>query len=181
MATDKIVLGSGKLYTAEFTGTIPTNETLEVEANLLGAISGGATIEYKPKFYEAKDDLGQRVKKVITEEEATLKSGIMTFNGKVLAKLCSTATVSEDTTAKTRTVKIGGLGNYDGKSYVIRFVHEDDVDGDIRLTIVGTNEGGFKLEFAKDKATVIDAEFSAEPSDSQGTLIIYEESTAAEA
>ena len=41
--------------------------------------------------------------------------------------------------------------------------------------IVGQNEAGFTLAFAKDKETVVDAEFKASPMDSEGTLIHYEE------
>lgn len=176
MPTDgeKIVLGSGKLYVALFTnGTIPDDATLEVEVNLLGLIQGGATLEYKPSFYEAKDDLGLVSKVILTEEEVTLKSGIMTWNGKTLTKLCSTARVTE--AAGKRTVKIGGVNNQDGKQYVIRFVHEDAADGDIRVTIVGNNQAGFSLAFLKDKETVIDAEFKALPLDAEGTKILYEE------
>lgn len=171
--SEKIVLGSGKVYISEYTDSIPENATLETEDNLLGLIQGGATLSYKPTFYEAKDDLGIVSKKFITDEEAILKSGVMTWNGKTLKKLCSTAIVTEAT--GKRTVKIGGAGNYDGKKYVIHFVHEDTVDGDIRVTIVGSNEAGFELAFAKDKETVINAEFKAQPCDSNGTLIIYEE------
>lgn len=176
MATvgEKIVLGSGKLYISEFTDrTIPDNATLEVETNLLGLIQGGATLEYKPKFVEVTDDLGLVSKTVLTEEEVTLKSGVMTWNGNTLAKLCATARVTE--ASGKRTVKIGGLGKQDGKQYVIRFVHEDAVDGDIRVTIVGNNQAGFTLAFAKDKETIVDAEFKAQPLDDEGTKIIYEE------
>lgn len=98
----------------------------------------------------------------------------MTWNGSTLAKLTSTATVDE-TKAGKRTVKIGGIANYSGQQYVIRFVHTDDVDGNIRITIVGSNETGFEMAFAKDQETVINAEFKAQPADSNGTLIIYEE------
>ncbi|EPR07654.1 hypothetical protein [Ruminiclostridium papyrosolvens] len=175
MATEgeKIVLGSGYLYCTEFTGTVPENNVIETEENLLGLIQGGASLEYKPKFYEAKDDMGKVTKVIITEEEATLKSGIMTWNGKTLGKLCSTARVTE--AAGVRTVKIGGVGNDNGKKYVLHFVHEDPVDGDIRVTIVGQNQAGFSLAFKKDKETVIDAEFKAQPQDNEGTLIKYEE------
>lgn len=175
MSTDgeKIVLGSGKLYTSEFSGTVPDDATLEVETNLLGLIQGGASLEYKPKFYEAKDDLGLVQKTILTEEEVTLKSGVLTWNGKTLKKLSSTARVTEAN--GKRTVKIGGLNNQDGKKYVIRFVHEDEVDGDIRITIVGNNQAGFSFKFAKDKETVVDAEFKAAPMDNEGTLIMYEE------
>lgn len=172
---EKIVLGSGKLYCMEFTGTLPEDAALEVEANVLGLIQGGASLEYKPTFYEAKDDLGKVSKVIITEEEATLKSGIMTWCGKTLEKLCSTARVTDDTVTGKRTVKIGGVGNDNGKKYVLRFLHEDTADGDIRVTVVGQNQAGFTLAFAKSKETVIDAEFKAQPQDAEGTLILYEE------
>jgi hypothetical protein len=157
MATEgeKIVLGSGDLYIDEFTDTLPENATIEVDANRLGYIQGGASLEYKPTFYEAKDDMGKVSKTVITDEEATLKSGIMTWCGKTLEKLSSTARVTE--AAGVRTVKIGGVGNDNGKKYVIHFVHKDPVDGNVRVTIVGQNQAGFTLAFAKDKETVIDA------------------------
>lgn len=170
---EKIVLGSGKLYVTEFTGTIPAHNLIETDANHLGFILGGADIEYKPKFYTVTDDLGVIEKNILTEEEATFKSGVLTWNGKTLEKLCSTARVEES--AGKRIVKIGGLANQNGKNYLIRFVHEDATDGNIRLTIVGSNQAGFKLAFAKGKETVVDAEFKALPLDSEGTRIIYEE------
>lgn len=176
---EKIVLGSGKLYIDEFLKTLPEDATIEVEAKLLGYIQGGATLTYTPSFYEAKDDLGMVSKKMITNEETIFKSGIMTWSGKTLEKLASTARVTEDVAKHTRTVKIGGLGNYNGKKYVLHFVHEDAVDGDIRVTIVGSNEAGFELAFAKDKETVINAEFKAQPHDDEGTLIVYREEDSA--
>lgn len=175
MAVEKIVLGSGKVYIDEFTGTIPEDTAIEIESKLLGYIQGGATLTYTPTFYEAKDDLGLVSKKFITDEQAVLKSGVMTWNGETLKKLCSTARITEDASKKIRIVKIGGAANYDGKKYAIHFVHEDSADGDIRVTIVGSNEAGFELAFAKDKETVINAEFKAQPHDSEGTLIIYKE------
>lgn len=172
--SDRIVLGSGKLYVATASKgsdgqyTIPSDSTLETTANLLGWIQGGATLEYTPEFYEAKDDLGKVSKKYLTNEEAVLKSGIMTWDKNTLAKLASTATTT------TNGIKIGGVENYDNGQYVIRFLHEDTTDGDIRVTIVGSNEAGFSIAFAKDKETVIDAEFKAVPHDASGTLIEVE-------
>lgn len=132
---DKIVLGSGDVYFKEFEGEIPENSVLEAEENKLGYIQGGATLEYKPTYYTAKDDLGVVQKTIITEEEATMKTGILTFNGKTLAVLCETGRVTE--AEGIRTVKIGGVKNANGKKYVIHFHHRDKVDGDIRVTIVG--------------------------------------------
>lgn len=177
MATEKekIVLGSGKLYVMEFdeAAGIPDDATIEIKENLLGLIQGGAQVEYVPSFYKAKDDLGLASKEIITDEEATVKSGIMTWCGETLKKLCSTATVT--TEGNKRKVKIGGVGKHNGKKYLIRFFHEDKVDGNIRVTIVGTNQAGFSFAFAKDKETVINAEFKAQPHDKEGTLILYEE------
>ena len=171
---ERIILGSGKLFAVLFEDTIPEDSVIEVEDNRLGHIKGGATLEYAPEFYIAKDDLGEVQKSRLTNEEVKLKSGIMTLNGNSIAKLCATARVDETKKGK-RTVKIGGAGNDDGKMYLIRFLHEDEADGDIRLTIVGRNESGFSMAFAKDAETVVDAEFTAFPNDKEGTLIIYTE------
>lgn len=179
MATKKnrdaevITLGSGNLMIKEYTGTFPAYTDFNDESDLLGRIQGGATLEYKGKWYEAKDDTGKVVKTIVTEEEATLKSGLMTWNGKTLAQLCSTARVTES--EGIRTVKIGGIGNHDGKSYAICFHHEDKIDGDVWIVIRGVNQGGFSLAFVKDKETVIDAEFKCLPQDEEGTLIQYVE------
>ena len=175
MATPKrITLGSGKLYVTTYDGTTtPEVDTVCVEDNLLGYIKGGATLEYTPTFYEAKDDLGYVIKTIITEESALLKSGILTFNGNTLNKLCDTGRVSEDTTKKRRILKVGGIGNAQGNKYVICFHHEDPVDGDIWVLIVGQNQAGFSLAFAKDAETVIDAEFKCLAQDAEGTLIQY--------
>lgn len=172
-ASERIVLGSGELYCMEYTGTMPEDSAIEIEDNLLGHIQGGATVEYKPTFYTCKDDKGRVQKSVLTDEEALLKSGIMTWVAETLQKLCATGRVT--TSGTSRTLKIGGIGNQDGKSYILHFVHIDP-EFEIRLTIVGRNEAGFTLTFAKDKETVVNAEFKAQPKlDKEGTLIIYKE------
>lgn len=182
----RITLGSGDLFCAAYSGTVPEVDDICVDDNFLGYIQGGATLEYKPTFYEAKDDTGVCIKTIITEEEATLKSGVLTFNATTLNKLVATGRVTDSTDGKTRTILIGGVGNADNASYVICFHHKDKVDGDIWVVIVGTNQSGFSIAFAKDKETVIDAEFKAVAQDDDGTLIKYIEeiktssSTAAE-
>ncbi len=173
---DVITLGSGDLMIKEYAGVIPAYSDFDPATDLLGRIAGGATLEYKGTWYEAKDDSGAVTKTIITEEEATLKSGIITWNGNSLAKLASTARVTE--AAGIRTVKIGGIANHDGKSYAICFHHTDATDGDVWVVVRAVNQGGFALAFAKDKETVIDAEFKCLPQDSEGTLIQYVEEMA---
>lgn len=170
---DTIYLGSGDLMIKEYTDVMPEYTDFDAATDLLGRIQGGATLEYKPTWYDAKDDSGKAIKTIITEEEATLKSGIITWNGKTLAQLCSTAKTTE--VEGVRTVKIGGVGNNDGKSYALCFHHTDKADGDVWILIRGVNQGGFSLAFVKDKETVIDAEFKCLPQDTEGTLIQYVE------
>ncbi len=170
---ETITLGSGKLFISEFTGTLPEFTELEKDENRIGWIKGGAALNYTGEFYDAEDDLGMVSKRKINSESVNLTSGIMTWNGKTLEKLCATARVTES--EGIRTVKIGGKDN--GKQYVVHFLHEDEVDGDVRVTLVGQNTSGFTLTFAKDNETVIDAEFSATKGklDNEGTLVIIEE------
>jgi len=178
---DRITLGSGKLYIKEhvttdsFIDVKTTIDDMKVDANLLGYINGGATLDYKGTFYTAEDDLGYVSKTVLTKEEITLKSGIMTWNGQTLKNLCSTARVTDDAVNGLRVVKIGGMNNTDGKLYTILFVHEDTIDGNVYVLIVGNNQAGFSFSFATGKETVIDAEFKASPFDSEGTKLIYAE------
>lgn len=174
-----ITLGSGDLMIKEYSDAMPAYTDFEVETDLLGRIQGGATLEYSGEWYEAKDDTGKVVKTIITEEEATLKSGIITWNGKTLEKLVSTARVTES--AGIRTVKIGGVGNQNNKSYALCFHHTDKIDGDVWIVVRAVNQGGFSLAFAKDKETVIDAEFKCLPQDDEGTLIQYIEEIAPKA
>lgn len=175
-----ITLGSGDLMIKEYVDEMPLYTDFSVETDLLGRIKGGCTLEYSGEWYTAKDDTGKAVKTIITEEEAILKSGVITWNGKTLEKLCSTARVTES--GGIRTVKIGGTANNNGKSYALCFHHTDKVDGDVWLVVRAVNQGGFSLAFVKDEETVIDAEFTCLPQDNEGTLIQYiEEMTQEEA
>ena len=177
--SDKIVLGSGKLYIDSVTATsgvytIPADTSIEAASKLLGYIQGGATLEYTPTFYTVKDDLGYISRRYLTEESVVFKSGILTWNADVLDKLCSTASVT--TADGKKTVKIGGIDNYDNQMYILRFVHEDSAEGDIRLTVVGNNTAGFELQFQPEQETVLNAEFECVPGvGSAGTLVVYEE------
>lgn len=179
---EKVTLGSGMLYMAEFTGDLPEYfadilSQIMTKENHAGWIKGGASINYKPTMIQEKDDLNHIVKEILTDEEATFKSGLFTWNGETLAKFTATAEITiEKKNGKTyRRLKIGGPGNDDGKQYAILFVHEDPVEGNCYLLVVGRNTAGFTISFATDSATVIDAEFTCKPHDERGTLIDFVE------
>ena len=181
---EKVTLGSGKLYMAAFTGELPATfkellAKMKTDENHAGWIKGGASIEYKPTMTTEKDDLGMVVKEILTDEEATFKTGLFTWNALTLSKFTSTASMTEETDAesgkKYRILRVGGTGNDDGKQYVLLFEHEDPVEGNCYLAVVGRNNAGFTITFAADSATVIDAEFTCKPQDKRGTLIQYVE------
>lgn len=172
-----ITLGSGKVYVAEYTdSTALSHTTLCTDGNLLGHIKGGAELSYTEETYEERDDLGLVSKVITTSEEAILKLGLLTWNGETLQKLVDRCKVT--TAEGTRTVKIGGDGNKQGKKWAVCFKHEDKTDGDLYVIICGRNTAGFTLSFAADAGTVIEPEFKAMPQDSDGTLIQLIEVTA---
>ncbi|WP_352399379.1 hypothetical protein [Anaerotignum sp.] len=172
---ERILLGSGDVFCMEYTGTIPEYAEIEKMENLLAEIQGGATISYNVEWYDAEVDSGRVSKSYLKKETAILKTGIATLNGNTIKKLCATARVTEDATKHTRTVKIGGANNFDGKKYLIHFLHRDAADGDVRVTIVGNNQAPIEFAFAKDKETVVNTEFKATALDEEGTLILYNE------
>ncbi len=171
---NKIPLGSMNFYITEWTGEIPSNEVLETEKNMIGRTKNGATVSYTANWYTAESDDGKAKKRRITGETASISYGNITWNSMTIEKLIATARVEEKD--GKRITKIGGVENDNGKRYLIRGVHHDKVDGDIRVTGVGVNTGGWEAVFKPDSETVITPTFELEPTlDDTGTLLIYEE------
>ncbi len=112
-------------------------------------------------------------RKALTAEEATFKASLIAWAMSDFNVFASTARVTES--QGHRTIKIGGIGNADGKIHLFRFVHPDAQYGDVRLTIVGTQTGGFKLNFKPDDSGNMDLEITAQASDTEGTLILLDE------
>ena len=166
-----ITLGSGRIYIQAFSDAMPTVDTLCVDGNLLGYIKGGAALEYTEETYEEKDDLGYVSKIITTSEEAILKCGLVTWNGKTLQKLIDRCSSTE--AAGKRTTKIGGAGNSQGGYYAVCFAHEDKTDGNVWVMIKGKNTAGATLTFSADEGTVVEPEFKALPHDDAGTLLEF--------
>ena len=173
---EEYTLGSGDLFIKEYTaGTTVTAEEVITNGERLGEIKGGASLEYTVETKEDSSDLGRTKIFIISKEDVVLKSGVMTWNGKTLEKLCQTAVVTENKEAKKRTIKIGGLSHAANKSYAVAFQYKGDGKKGLTVLIVGKNSAGFTVTFGTDNATVIDAEFKAQALDNDGTLVIIEE------
>lgn len=168
-----ITIGSGTAYILEFAGEVPSAETICVPENRLAYIKSGCTITYSQESVTVQDDLGLIRKTIITSDSATVSLGLLGWVGTTLKKLVSTARVTEE--GSKRTVKIGGIGNDDGKSYCLCIHHEDKVDGDCWWKVVGKNTAGLELAYKPDTETAVNPTFTAEAMDDEGTLIIFEE------
>ena len=173
---EEYTLGSGDLFIKEYTaGSSVTAEDVITTGERLGEIKGGASLEYTTETKEDSSDLGRTKIVIISKEDVVLKSGVMTWNGKTLEKLCQTAVVTENKEAKKRTIKIGGLAHAANKSYAVAFQYKGDGKKGLTVLIVGKNTAGFTVSFSSDNATVIDAEFKAQALDNDGTLVVIEE------
>ncbi len=171
---NKIPLGSMDFYVAPWTGTKPADAAIETESNMIGRTKNGATINYTANWIAAKSDDGKALKRKLTDETASISYGNITWNANTLKTLIATARVTS--ADSKRTVKIGGVQNDNGVRYLIRGVHKDKVDGDIRITAVGVNTGGWEAVFSPSSETIITPTFECDPLlDSDGTLLEYEE------
>lgn len=171
---DKITLGSGKTYIAEYDASkgMPSETEVCKPENELGKTKGGAQLIYTTTQAKETDDLGTVAKTRINAEEASLKLGSITFNGETLAKLADRCKIVSEEGGK-RVLHIGGAGNAQGKCWVVCFHHIDPEDGDIWVMVRGSNKAGLSLTYAVDSGTKIEPEFEALPQDDDGTLITY--------
>lgn len=180
MAVSKnIILGSGKLYMKKMSAsdTLDTT-TLCVDDNQIGLIKGGAQLSYSAEKADIYDDLKIVQKRFITSEEVKFSTGLITFDLEALGLLAGNANYASATGKNT--LKLGGPEGREIEKVALAFVHEKSDGKKITVSMIATNDGGLTLAFNPDEATQIDAEFVAVAgSDSNGTLVIIEEETAA--
>lgn len=173
--SDEIILGSGDLFLAEFTGEIPEDSAIEKEENRAGNIKGGATLEYSQSSQTVKDDMGRVRKTIITEEDVKLKTGLITWAQSWIKAVISTARVDTTTKAGHCVYKIGGLKNQSKIRYLFRFVHTRDDGRKLRVTVTGKNTGSISMAFNPENPTTVDAEITANTLDKEGTLVIIDD------
>lgn len=177
MATKDMLLGSGDLYIINYTGgDIPTDATIEVAGNMIGGIKGGATVSYTPTIYSVSDDMRRMKKSLITAEEATFKTGYLSFDLGEIAKIALGSNLQQTYDGTKSTLSVGGGQTI--SEYLLRFVHTMGNGKKVRITMIGTPVSGFELAFSPENESVINAEFSAVPMNAQGQLFTIEVSEA---
>lgn len=170
---EQVILGAGDWYVQEWSSGAVDLATLCVEANRIGNTSGGATLEYTIDTYTVEDDMGRVRRTFKTKGNATMKTGLLTFDVAALSQLMS---MGEITTENGKTVlKLTG-GKESLKKFCVGFVYTDDDTGEIiRVGMVATNTAGISLAFTKDKETVVDVAFQAESNGVDDVIVIVEE------
>lgn len=155
--SDTILLGGGAVYIMPIEGvtSIPDDSVIETAANNVGWCESGAKIQYKPKLADIYNQYDQLVKRFITRENLTFKTGILTWNLENLSKLSNANFIPATENNLERRVVFTGTGALN--TVLLRFVYIKENGKAIRFTMVGQGGNGFGLDFS-DKATSIDAE-----------------------
>ena len=173
---EKVVLGAVDIYVGDYN----PNDTFDLDAmtadetKYFGNTQGGATLEYTPEIYTVEDDKGRIKRTHMTKASATLKTGLLTYDAASLSRVLSVGTLTTPT-GKTRLTLPGGKTTLKRKCVVA--VYKDDETGEIiKIGMVATNTGALSMAFAKDKETVPEIVFTAEPSGGNSVLVIIEES-----
>ena len=171
-----IPLGSGNVYilpVADYP-TMPTDEQIEQDVNMIGRTKNGATLTYSGEYYTAVSDDGVAKKTKLTTETLTFSWGIMTWIPATVELILQTATASVVGTGDNQyaEVKIGGVGNQSNQEYWVHFAGGDDVDGKITVTGRGLNTAGLEAAFANDNETVLTPTWDFSPMDNDGTLVV---------
>ena len=182
-----IPLGSGDLYGATVPSTLPATDaewvalisTVCVDANMMGKVKSGASIEYSGTTHVEKCDDNSVVKIITVEEDASLKPGLIAWNSEILNKVIDRSKITSHTsgtgtTAKNyRICKLGGKGNEQDQDFVLIFHHIDTRDGDTWTILKGRNTAPITFKYAPDAGSMLEPTFTATPLDSDGTLIVF--------
>lgn len=169
--TEKVVLGACDIYLAEYDSENEFDlEAMVSEAdNYFGNTQGGTTFEFTPSTYTVEDDKGRVRKTFQTKADATLKTGLLTFD---LASLSRTLSVGTYTTnaGKKKLELPGGKATLKQKAVVAKYT--DDETGEVTLIgIVATNTGALSMAYAKDKETVPELTFTAQSNGKNDVLV----------
>lgn len=157
---DTILLGGGALYIMPVAGLnqIPVDELIETNQYNVGWCESGAKIQYKPKVADIYNQYDQLVKRFITREDVTFKTGILTWNLANISSLSNATFVPATNSTLEKRVVFTGKGQLN--TILLRFVYVKENGKKIRFTMIGQGGNGFSFDFS-DKATSIDAEIQA--------------------
>lgn len=167
---EQILLGAVEVYMLDIAnGTVPTDATIEVDANNVGHTSGGTTVEYMPEKYDVKNSYGETVKSVARGSKATIKFGMLQFhaenvkrlnNAKIEYSVDGEAWTDTFAAATTKFKRLRFDSKYPLGTVLVRLVHTKDDGKKVRTTMFGQGGNGFSTEYSENEL-VIDAQIDS--------------------
>lgn len=174
--TRDLQLGSGMLYLKKVTDekTIPSLADICVEDNLCGHIKGGCVIETTLEVKDIYCDLHHVEEHFITNQSATMRSGLLCWNRDVIRAL-----VNNETETSDGALVIGAEGGMTRMNkYIIAFEAVPSNEGIVRrFGFIGVSANGLTLAYNPEDPTTIDVEFRA-VADEDGRILRIEEDNA---
>ncbi len=163
-----IVMGSGKLYLKEVlnaTETMPDWKTIAVSQNFPGHIKGGFTYTFDVSSTTVGDDLNEVEKTLATEKKATASCGLITWDGRTVAKFVKGCTVTEEN--GYRITEIGGNNTENNHLFWCVFVPTDN-SRIVAFCFKGDPIGGLNGIFKVGESNNLEPKFSVVPYNSNG-------------
>lgn len=177
---ETVTLGACDIYLCDYDKdkTFDLEAMVATAANYFGNTQGGTTLEYTPEVYTIEDDRGRIKRNFMTKASATLKTGLLTYDAAALSKALSVGTLTstaatQSAGAKARLDLPGGKTSLKRKCVVAKYT-DDDTGVVTLIGMVATNTGALSLAYAKDKETVPEITFTAEPHGSNVLVSILE-------
>lgn len=160
------VIGAGQLYLYPITQTLeyfPTDAEIECEEYNAGVCSGGFKITDKPKVEKIVDANGNIVQMYVTQEDITIKTGIVSWNTQNIAQL-TRATFSTNCTTNgaleyEEVATLTGQGAL--PTFLLRLTNDNMTSGQtLRFTAIVQPSAGTDFQFGG-KETTVNAEVTA--------------------
>lgn len=165
-----INVGVGDIYVVEYdNATIPEDDVIEVEGNLIPHTSGGITFNYTGNKTDITDDKGIVVDQVKQDEKLTIKIGILEDMVDMYEWLTETAEIDDSAPEFTK-ITMGGDVQSD-KKFVLRYVHTRKNGKKVRYTALVLPADGFSEPYTKGAAKIVDCEVTATALDNKGRLL----------
>jgi hypothetical protein len=164
--SQEILFGTGELF-------IVAEDETETK---VGESSGEATLNASNEFTDVRGGVkNQIIGSFMTSETVIFNAGIVTYDLKNISEFMA-GYFSEDTTAGTRTLGIGGKRTVPIKR--LRFVHTKEDGKTITLEMHrAQNRSGLQWTFNAEEATAFDFEFTllADTTKSDGNIVTITE------
>lgn len=175
---ERIVLGGCKHYIAEHDGksALEDLKTYCTDENLIGWTQGGTTVNFSYETKTIEDDVGMVRKVFKTKGEASIQTGLLTFDLPAIAAMLSVGKFTAGAAGTTPGKLSLSGGTEELKSYVVVAEYTDKTNGhNLRVGMVATNTEALELVFDRENETVPSITFSATSNGVDDEIVVFEE------